>query len=193
MERCVRASLRDAYRRLRPLAAESWVKGDRMEPLRHLMLSDGFLPHGYCYLWTPGLVELHVISDALIAISYLTIPVTLVNFIRKRRDIPFSWMFLCFGAFIVACGATHLMEIWTIWFPTYWISGAVKAFTACVSVATAILLIRVTPQVLALPGTRWLVDLNQKLKAEVDHSARAESELRRFTEGLETRVAERTA
>ncbi len=164
-----------------------------MEPLRHLLLSDGFLPHGYCYLWTPGLVELHVISDALIAISYLTIPVTLANFIRKRRDISFSWMFLCFGAFIVACGATHLMEIWTIWFPTYWISGAVKAFTACVSVATAILLIRVTPQVLALPGTRWLLDLNQQLKAEVDHRARAESELRRFTEGLEIRVAERTA
>ncbi len=164
-----------------------------MEPLRHLMLSDGFLPHGYCYLWTPGLVELHVVSDALIAISYLTIPVTLVYFIRKRRDVPFSWMFLCFGTFIVACGTTHLMEIWTIWFPTYWLSGAVKAFTACVSVATAILLIRVTPQVLALPGTRWLVNLNQKLKAEVNQRTEVEAELRRLTEGLEIRVAERTA
>jgi PAS domain S-box-containing protein len=164
-----------------------------MEFLRHLMLSNGFLPHGYCYLWTPGLVELHVVSDALIAISYLTIPVTLVYFTRKRRDIPFSWMFLCFGTFIVACGATHLMEIWTIWFPTYWFSGAVKVFTACVSVATAILLIQVTPQVLALPGTRWLVDLNQKLKAEVNQRTQVEAELRRFTEGLEKRVAERTA
>ncbi len=118
-----------------------------MESLRHLMMSGGFLPHGYCYLWTPGLVELHVVSDALIAISYLTIPVTLVYFIRKRRDIPFSWMFLCFGVFIVACGTTHLMEIWTIWFPAYWLSGAVKAFTACVSAATAILLIRATPKI----------------------------------------------
>ena len=90
---------------------------------------------------------MHVVSDALIAISYLTIPVTLVYFIRKRRDIPFSWMFLCFGVFIVACGTTHLMEIWTIWFPAYWLSGAVKAFTACVSAATAILLIRVTPKI----------------------------------------------
>ena len=118
-----------------------------MESLRHLMMSGGFLPHGYCYLWTPGLVELHVVSDVLIAISYLTVPVTLVYFIRKRRDIPFSWMFLCFGVFIVACGTTHLMEIWTIWFPAYWLSGAVKAFTACVSAATAILLIRVTPKI----------------------------------------------
>ena len=164
-----------------------------MEPIRHFTFSSGFLPHGYCYLWTPGLVELHVISDALIALSYFTIPVTLVYFIRKRRDIPFGWIFLCFGAFIVACGTTHLMEIWTIWFPAYWLSGAVKAFTACMSVATAILLIRVTPQVLALPGTRWLVDLNHKLKAEIDHRARAESELRLFTEGLEVRVVKRTA
>ncbi len=164
-----------------------------MEPLRHLMLSDGFLPHGYCYLWTPGLVGLHVVSDSLIAISYLTIPVTLVYFTRKRRDIPFSWMFLCFGTFIVACGVTHLMEVWTIWVPSYWLAGAVKAFTACVSVATAILLIRVTPEVLVLPGTRWLVDLNQKLKAEVNQRSQMEIELRRFTEGLEKRVAERTA
>src|ERR1700686_3847130 len=106
-----------------------------MEPLRHLMLLEGILPHGTSYLWTPGLVGLHVVSDALIALSYLTIPVTLVYFLRKRRDISFSWIFVCFGTFIVACGATHLMEIWTIWFPAYWLSGAVKAFTACVSVA----------------------------------------------------------
>ena len=164
-----------------------------MEPLRRLMLFDSFLPHGYMYVWNPALIELHVVSDALIALSYLTIPVTLVYFIRKRRDISFSWTFVCFGAFIVACGATHLMEIWTIWFPVYWFSGALKAFAACASVATALLLIRVTPQVLALPGTRWLVDLNQKLKAEVDHGTQAEFEHRRSTKGLEILVAERTA
>jgi len=39
------------------------------------------------------------------------------------------------------------MEIWTIWFPAYWLPGAVKAFTACVSAATAILLIRATPKI----------------------------------------------
>src|ERR1700682_2928215 len=139
-----------------PAAAELWEERKRMGALRHLLLSDGFLPHGYCYLWTPGLVELHVISDALIALSYLTIPVTLVYFIRKRRDIPFSWMLLCFGGFIVACGTTHLMEIYTIWFPPYWFSGAFKGFTACVSVATAIRLSRIMPQVLALRGTGWL-------------------------------------
>src|SRR6266851_10164918 len=164
-----------------------------MQVLRNLIDPGGFMPHGFCYLWTPRLIGLHVVSDSLIALSYLSIPITLVHFTRKRRDIPFSWMFLCFGAFIVACGGTHLMEIWTIWFPSYWLAGALKAVTACFSVVTAILLIRVVPLALALPGTQWLIEINQKLTGEVEQRARAESGLRSLSEDLEQRVAERTA
>jgi PAS domain S-box-containing protein len=167
--------------------------GGRMQVLRNLFFSGGFMPHGYCYLWTPGLIGLHVVSDSLIALSYLSIPITLVHFTRKRRDIPFSWMFLCFGAFIVACGGTHMMEIWTVWVPTYWLAGMVKAVTACLSVATAILLIRFTPLVLALPGSRWLLELNEKLTAEVEQRTQAESGLRHVAEECELRVVERTA
>ena len=134
-----------------------------MQFLGNLIFPGGFMPHGNCYLWTPSLIGLHVVSDSLIALSYLSIPITLVHFARKRRDIPFSWMFLCFGAFIVACGGTHLMEVWTIWFPSYWLAGALKAVTACFSVVTAVLLIRVTPRALALPGTQWLLEINRKL------------------------------
>ena len=163
-----------------------------MQFLRDLIFPGGYMPHGYCYLWTPGLIGLHVASDSLIALSYLSIPITLVHFAGKRRDIPFSWMFLCFGAFIVACGGTHMMEIWTVWFPSYWLAGAVKAVTACFSVATAILLIRVVPLALALPGTQWLIEINQKLTGEIEQRAQAESGLRRLSEELEQRVAERT-
>ena len=164
-----------------------------MQFLRNLVFPAGFMPHGYCYLWTPGLIGLHVASDSLIALSYFSIPLTLLHIARKRRDIPFSWMFLCFGAFIVACGSTHLLEVWTIWFPSYWLAGGVKAATAAVSVVTAILLISVTPRALALPGIDWLMEINQRLSNEVERRAKAESSLRRVSEDLEERVAERTA
>ena len=70
----------------------------------------------------------------------------------KRKDLQFDWMFVCFAVFIVACGATHLMEIWTIWEPVYWLSGAIKAITALASVPTAILLVRLIPQALRIPS-----------------------------------------
>lgn len=166
--------------------------GGRMGLLHSFVFTSGFMPHGTCYLWSPGLIGLHVASDSLISLSYLSIPITLVHFTRKRRDIPFSWVFLCFGVFIVACGATHFMEIWTIWFPSYWLAGGLKALTAVVSVATALLLIQATPRVLALPGTQWLIALNQKLTTEIAQRTHVESRLRRLSEELEQRVAERT-
>jgi PAS domain S-box-containing protein len=164
-----------------------------MQFLRNLVFPGGLMPHGNCYLWTPSLIALHVISDSLIALSYLSIPITLVHFARKRRDIPFSWIFLCFGAFIVACGGTHMLEVWTIWFPSYWLAGALKAVTAGISIVTAVLLIQVTPRALVLPGVQGLLEINQRLSGEVEQWAETESSLRRVGEGLEARVAERTA
>jgi len=97
------------------------------EFFKNFLTAGGFIPHGHCYLWKPGLVWLHVASDSLIALAYYSIPVMLLYFVRSRRDVPFDWMFLMFGTFIVACGTTHLLEVWTLWHPTYWLSGFVKA------------------------------------------------------------------
>jgi len=135
-----------------------------MQILRHLFSSGDFMPHGFCYLWNPGLVWLHLVSDTLISISYLSIPITLIYFIRTRRNLPFHWMFGCFGTFIVACGATHIMEIWNIWHADYWLAGAVKAVTALASAATAILLVQVVPKALALPDN--LERVNTVLQSE---------------------------
>ena len=86
--------------------------------------------HGYCYLWKPEIVWLHVTSDALITLAYYSIPLSLLYFARKRKDLPFHWVFLMFGAFILSCGTTHLMEIWTIWHGTYRLAGVIKLITA---------------------------------------------------------------
>lgn len=122
-----------------------------------------FSPRGDSYLWDPVLVRLHLISDFLIAAAYFSIPITLIYFVRKRRDLPFNWIFVCFGIFIFACGVTHVLEIVTVWKPLYWISGTIKAITAFASVPTAILLIRLVPAALDFPGPSVLHAANEAL------------------------------
>jgi len=149
-----------------------------MDFLRQLFGPGDFMPHGYCYLWNPGLVWLHVISDVLIAGSYFTIPFTLLWFMRKRRDLPFSWMFGLFGTFIVACGATHVMEVWNLWHAEYWLAGVVKAVTAVASVGTAILLARLMPQALDYPSAAEWIRANAALEREVHERRDLEIDLR---------------
>lgn len=152
-----------------------------------------FIPHGHCYLWKPELVGLHLISDVLIAIAYYSIPITIFYFVRRRQDLPFNSIFLMFGAFIVFCGTTHLMEVWTLWHPTYWLSGAIKSATAAISVYTAIQLVPIVPQALALPSPAQLQAANQELQAQVRERLKAEQELKQYQDHLEQLVAERTA
>ena len=137
-----------------------------------------FIPHGHCYLWKPWLVGLHVGSDALTALSYFAIPLTLLYFIRQRKDLPFSWIFVLFGAFIISCGTSHLMEIWTLWHPDYWLSGGIKAITAGVSLATAILLVSLIPKALALASPEQLERANQQLQTEIGQRQQVETALR---------------
>ncbi len=151
------------------------------------------MPHGQCYFWSEDLIALHVISDALIVAAYYSIPFTLVYFVRRRRDIEFHWMFVCFAVFIMACGTTHLLEIWNIWHANYWLSGGIKALTALASVPTAILLVKLVPQALALPSATQLHTVNTALQGEIVERKLAEARLREFNEELETRVQERTA
>src|ERR1044071_1615141 len=138
------------------------------------------MPHGHCYFWHPGVLWLHILSDSLITLAYFSIPFTLVYFARKRKDLEFNWMFICFAIFIVACGTTHLMEIWVIWHPTYWLSGSIKAVTALASVPTAILLVRLIPAALALPSPGELKKANASLEKEITVRHKAEEIIRQL-------------
>ncbi|MEH2247686.1 hybrid sensor histidine kinase/response regulator [Nostoc sp.] len=154
--------------------------------------SGSFIPHGHCYLWQRNLVWLHILSDASIALAYYSIPATLFYFVRKRQDLPFDWIFLLFSAFIVACGTTHLIEIWTLWHPTYWLSGFIKAVTATISLITAVNLVSLIPQVLAFPSPAQLEQANQELQTQIAERLRVENELRKYQNHLEEMVTIRT-
>jgi PAS domain S-box-containing protein len=126
-----------------------------VEAIRRL-LGLPFMPHGMCYLWDPRVVWLHVVSDTFIALAYLAIPIALIYFVRRRRDLPFHWIFVCFGVFIVACGMTHVMEVWNVWHANYLVAAGIKAATAFASVPTAFLLVRLIPRALAIPSPAQL-------------------------------------
>jgi PAS domain-containing protein len=95
-------------------------------------------------------------------------------------------MFVSFGMFILACGATHIMEVWTLWHGIYWLSGSIKAVTAMASVLTAILLVKLVPEALALPSP-------EAMKLEIAERKRTEQALHQAKNELELRVLERTA
>src|SRR4030081_2213776 len=137
-----------------------------IEFAKNLLASD-LMPHGVCYLWKPEIVWLHAISDSVITLSYYMIPIGLVYFVRKRRDLPFHWMFLLFGLFIFGCGTTHLMEVWTLWHGTYRLAGVIKAVTAAASVVTAALFVPLIPRALALPSPAQMRAVNLQLEREI--------------------------
>ena len=147
------------------------------ESLSSFFASAGFEPHGHCFLWEKSLLWLYIISDSLIAFSYYSIPLALVVFVMKRRDLAFHWMFLMFGGFILACGTTHVLGIWTLWRPVYWLDGSVKAITAGLSLATAVTLWPLIPKALSLPSPAQLKDINNDLKIQIAERDQAVEQL----------------
>ena len=155
------------------------------------LFSSDFMPHGFCYLWDPRIVWLHVISDGLIALSYYCIPIILIYFIFKHRDRPFNRVFWMFGAFILACGTTHVMEIWNVWqHGSYVLAGVVKAITAVVSVVTVAMLLPLIPKVISLPERLHLQEANLELEHEIAERKRAEQALKESLAARESAVKE---
>ncbi len=133
-----------------------------------LFAGSSFLPHGYCLAWNPLLLWTLVVANSVIGISYFSIPLALARFVRRQRDLKFQSIFLLFGAFILACGTTHFISVLSIWYPAYRLDAAVLAVTAGISMATALLLWPLLPQIQAFleqskADRRQLVDVNARL------------------------------
>ncbi|MDP1666226.1 MAG: PAS domain S-box protein, partial [Methylobacter sp.] len=126
------------------------------------------MPHGACYLWLPSILWLHIISDSIIALAYFSIPFALLYFVKKRTDLAYRWVFVLFGIFICLCGTTHLISIWTIWHPDYWLDGLIKLATALVSIVTALLIWPLIPKLLQLPSPQALQTSETYLRAIFD-------------------------
>lgn len=138
----------------------------------------GLLPHGVCIRWNAALLATHVVSDSLIALSYFSIPCSLIFLSWRRKhfaNLPITYLF---SAFILSCGVTHLFDILTFWYPLYIAQGLTKALTAVLSVSSAILLWPTIKWALTLPSPADLATLNQALQIQVSRSDAMVEQLR---------------
>jgi two-component sensor histidine kinase len=187
------------------LAFAGQGKGGRSQcPLDIKMMSwllqvEQFMPHGMCLLWRPALIALHVASDGLIALAYFAIPVGIAYFLRRRPELNVQHKALSglFALFITACGLTHVMSIVVLWLPYYDAEGALKAITALLSVATALALPFLIPQLLRIPSPRalaveiaahqsTLADLRAAREQLADRVVLAEGDLKETTRRFES-------
>ena len=153
--------------------------------LTHLFDTDGFNPRWFCGIWTPAHGWLHILSDLGIWSACVAIPGVLGAFVLRRRDVPFRTVFLLFGAFILACGTTHLMEAMLFWWPAYRLAGLIKLATAIISWSTVIALVPILPKALAMRSA-------DEIGREIEARKSVEADLQRNNADLERRVAERT-
>lgn len=144
--------------------------------LENFHLNDNYMPHGQCFLWQSDLIWLHAISDLVIGLAYYSIPITIIYFLQKRRDISYHWFLLLLITF-ASCGTTHLLDMWTLWYPHYWFAGIVKVLTAVISVGMAIALIEWVPKAITLSNPVQLEEVNRVLQNEIAERQRAESEI----------------
>lgn len=159
-----------------------------MELMTRLLDPSGFPARWQCgpgWADTPWLGWLHIVSDLGVWSAYVAIPLVLGYFLWQRKDLPFRKIFLLFGAFILACGTTHLMEAIIFWWPVYRLAAVIKFLTAVVSWATVISLFRVVPGVLTMRTP-------EELEREIIARMRAEEELKSANAELEQRVLART-
>src|SRR5262245_8370935 len=146
------------------------------------------MPHGYCLMWRPLVFWTNLVSDGIIALAYYSIPFALLYFALRRRDLLFRGVFVMFGIFILGCGSTHIMGIWTLWNPDYGVDGLIKALTAIVSITTAVVLWPLMPKMLTLPSPAQLEQANRDLNRQIAERYAADIAVRRLNDDLSVEI-----
>jgi hypothetical protein len=124
-----------------------------MEFFSALFDFERYMPHGYCFLWMPHILWMHIIGDIVIITAYYSIPATILYLLHKRKKtLPFKWVFLMFALFIFLCGTTHLVSLITLWYPIYYLEGVLKIITGIASFGTAVLMFPLIPRLIEIFG-----------------------------------------
>ncbi len=136
----------------------------------HLFDTSDWPARWHCGTWSDFHGWLYIASDLLIFASYYAIPVLLARMLTRRHDIPFPKIIWLFGAFIILCGTTHLLDAFIFWWPAYRLSALVRFFTGVVSMITLYALYKIMPMVLSLRSV-------DELQHEIEQRKIAEEKL----------------
>jgi signal transduction histidine kinase len=126
----------------------------------HLFSASDWPARWYCGKWSDFHGWLYIFSDLLIWASYFAIPVLLLVLIKRRTDIPFPKLIWLFGAFIILCGITHLVDAGMFWWPVYRLSAVLRLLTGLVSSVTVFVLYKIIPDITSL---RTVKDLEKEI------------------------------
>ena len=149
-------------------------------------------PQGYGLSWDADLLWLHATSDLLSALACFAIPVMLLVFARKRPDLRLRGLLVLVSAFSMAGGVEHLSALWQLLRPDYGAAGIVEAAMSICLIVTAVLLNRLMPQALKIPGPAQWQAVHDQLLVENAERRLAEDAARKLNVELESRVEQRT-
>lgn len=124
--------------------------------LRYVLGRDDFPARWHCGNWSGAHGWTHIVSDLATFAAYFAIPLVLLYYMRKRKDLPFAHMMPIFAVFILSCGTGHLLDALIFWYPVYRVSAAVKVTTAVVSWLAVAALWDLTPKLLQYPSPEAL-------------------------------------
>lgn len=137
--------------------------------LRLLLSPEGFIPRAQCGAWTPGMVAWQAGWDWATSASYIAIAVMLFAAYYRHREYgfvsvtgPARAMAVVFGAFIIFCGVSHLVQGAAFFRPMYRLYGVVAPLMGVASIAAAI----ATPFLLRAVARGFQTAHNEKMTVQ---------------------------
>ncbi len=147
---------------------------------RRLTDTSDWPPRWFCGRWSDFHGWLYIASDLTIWLAYMAIPLVLIRFILVKEGIPLGRVFWLFGAFILLCGLTHLLDATMFWWPAYRINALVRFVTGVVSVGTVLALFRYFDEAVGLRTSKeYERELTLRQQA-VQELTRSNEELQQF-------------
>jgi diguanylate cyclase (GGDEF)-like protein/PAS domain S-box-containing protein len=138
-----------------------------LECLKPLLFDKLLMLDGSWDLWKPWSSWLNVTTDWAITFFYYSISIPLVYCGSQRRKLPYAGVLVCFGAFTLASGTTHLIEVLAHWYPNSGLTGWLKAIISTISLLAALLSVLLLTQVIMRLRSTSPQGTNQALTQDI--------------------------